>query len=413
MGSEDLSALVDEIRQASGAFERGDSAVNKRVDKLETSINELFRKTSRPGADWVADDDAAFARKSAIEMCRTRRALNTPKIDAGISDDYVPASNEIDDALLARKAIKKVFRTGEARLDHLEKKSLSSFSFGNNGFLLAPEMSNRVLSCLVDPTDVSGLVDHIQISAASVRFLIDNARMGVGAWACQSDCFANNPQPDLQAGLGEMEIKAETLRFVACATSDLLQDASFNVENWLFRKVSEGFRRVISDAILLGDGIGKPTGLLNPQSAVPICETAVSTAPGQFTWQDLVMLKWEIPMQWQAGANYFMNQRTAALLFSMSDTTGRPLLTTLPERQPGFMLAGSPIVIVSQMPDVAPGSTPVMYGNLKEAYLIADRRAVTMVVDPYTAGWCSLFKFEARLGGACTCSNAVRLLRIR
>jgi hypothetical protein len=32
---------------------------------------------------------------------------------------------------------------------------------------------------------------------------------------------------------------------------------------------------------------------------------------------------------------------------------------------PGFALAGSPIVIVSQLPDVMPGSTPVLFGNLK------------------------------------------------
>jgi phosphate uptake regulator len=73
MGSNsDLTALVDEIQQASGAFERGDSAVNKRVDKLENSINELYRKTSRPGAEYV-DDDSTFAHKSATEMCRIIR----------------------------------------------------------------------------------------------------------------------------------------------------------------------------------------------------------------------------------------------------------------------------------------------------------------------------------------------------
>jgi hypothetical protein len=71
MGSDsDLHALVDEIRQTSGAIERGDSAVKKRVDKLEKSINELYLKTSRPGAQFVADDDDALARKSATEMCR-------------------------------------------------------------------------------------------------------------------------------------------------------------------------------------------------------------------------------------------------------------------------------------------------------------------------------------------------------
>jgi hypothetical protein len=77
-------------------------------------------------------------------MCKTRRALNTPKIDAGISDDYTPASNEIDDALLARKAIKKVFRTGEARLDHLEKKSLSSFSLHKLSGILRGEAKQHL-----------------------------------------------------------------------------------------------------------------------------------------------------------------------------------------------------------------------------------------------------------------------------
>jgi HK97 family phage major capsid protein len=70
---------------------------------------------------------------------------------------------------------------------------------------------------------------------------------------------ANNPQPDLQEGLGEPEIKAEPIRFVTCATGDLLQDAAFDVETWLFRKVSEGIRATINEAPLIGDGVGKPS----------------------------------------------------------------------------------------------------------------------------------------------------------
>ena len=37
----------------------------------------------------------------------------------------------------------------------------------------------------------------------------------------------------------------------------------------------------------------------------------------------------------------------------------------------------------------------------------------TMVTDPYSAGFCTLFKFDCRIGGTVTCSNAARLLRIR
>jgi hypothetical protein len=82
------------------------------------------------------------------------------------------------------------------------------------------------------PDRPSGPVNRVNISAGSLQFLIDNARMGLGAWACEASCFANNPQPDLQEGLGTMEIKAETIRFVRCATSDSLEDAAFDTESW-------------------------------------------------------------------------------------------------------------------------------------------------------------------------------------
>jgi HK97 family phage major capsid protein len=64
------------------------------------------------------------------------------------------------------------------------------------------------------------------------------------------------------------------------------------------------------------------------------------------------------------------------------------------------------------MPDVATGATPIAYGNWKRAYVVVNRKGVTMQLDPYSAGFCSLFKFEARIGGAPVCPNAARLLRI-
>jgi hypothetical protein len=42
------------------------------------------------------------------------------------------------------------------------------------------------------------------------------------------------------------------------------------------------------------------------------------------------------------------------------------------------------------------------------------RKATTVLPDPYSGGgFCQLFRFEARVGGAVTCGNAARLLRIR
>jgi hypothetical protein len=37
-----------------------------------------------------------------------------------------------------------------------ERKALSAFSFGANQFILSPEMSNTVISCVFDETHVTG-----------------------------------------------------------------------------------------------------------------------------------------------------------------------------------------------------------------------------------------------------------------
>jgi HK97 family phage major capsid protein len=154
-------------------------------------------------------------------------------------------------------------------------------------------------------------------------------------------------------------------------------------------------------------------GILNPAAGIPIAETSDATPAGTFTWQDLVMLRWQVPMSLQGDGAYLMNQHTWALCSTMSDANGRPIMTVAPTEAAPFLLAGSPVVIANQLPDVAPGATPIAYGNWKQAYMVVNRKGVTMQSDPYSAGFCVLQKFEARVGGAVVCPNAARLLRVR
>jgi len=181
----------------------------------------------------------------------------------------------------------------------------------------------------------------------------------------------------------------------------------------MLNKVSWAFRNTVSDAVLLGDGQGKPLGFMNPVAGIPIFETGAATPAGQFAWQDVVMLKYEVPVQYHAGASYMMNQRSFGQMLTISDANGRPIMISTPTQDGQYTIAGSPVRIATQMPDVAPGATPVSFGNWKELYMIVNRKAVTLQQDPYTVGFCLLFKWEARVGGSIICPNAARLLRIR
>jgi predicted phage gp36 major capsid-like protein len=53
------------------------------------------------------------------------------------------------------------------------------------------------------------------------------------------------------------------------------------------------------------------------------------------------------------------------MLMTMSDAMARPLWSSLSGAEPGYTLAGSPIFIASQMPDVlpVPRRSPSAIGN--------------------------------------------------
>jgi len=107
-----------------------------------------------------------------------------------------------------------------------------------------------------------------------------------------------------------------------------------------------------------------------------------------------------------------MNARTFALLATMSDATGRSLILSSMQGQPGLSLFGSPIRIVSQMPDCAPGACPIAFGDWRRAYVIVRRSGPSMWVDNLSS-FCVKFFFEQRIGAGVKCPNSARLLRIR
>jgi len=152
--------------------------------------------------------------------------------------------------------------------------------------------------------------------------------------------------------------------------------------------------------------------VLDPRSKVPVCESTSMSPDGGVGWQDLIALKWNVPVQYHAGGRYIMNERTFGYLLTQSDGVGRPLMIANPQADGTFIINGSPISVATQMPDIAPGALPVAFGNWNQAYMVVYRKAVTMQQDPYSAGFCVLFKFESRVGGGVICPNAARLLRV-
>ena len=110
MAQESFADLVRELKELGAGIVAGDTKTNARIDVLQKALDVLTIRMNRPGAEGANDND--LERKDAVGLCRIRRSLTTPKIEAGLTDDYSPAASEVDAALMFRKALKIFGDTG-------------------------------------------------------------------------------------------------------------------------------------------------------------------------------------------------------------------------------------------------------------------------------------------------------------
>ena len=167
-----LANVAAMIRSASEGIEARD----KRIRALEQSVNDLLLKMGRPGG---GDFNAAGrdARESAIGLLEQKHCSVATKRDVSLPEQHFSEA-QIDEAKLAIAGIRSLMHStsiDQVPLD--QRKALSAFSFGSQGFLLAPEMSQTILSCLETTTDIAGLMNNVSISGPGIKFMVDN---GVG-----------------------------------------------------------------------------------------------------------------------------------------------------------------------------------------------------------------------------------------
>jgi hypothetical protein len=100
-----IADLVAEVRKAAADMAAGDDKHSARMDALEKSVNELYKRAQRPGAEYVPDN--IDERKSATEWCIVKHQMAAPKL----IDDYTPSHSEIENACSLEKVFGKCFVT--------------------------------------------------------------------------------------------------------------------------------------------------------------------------------------------------------------------------------------------------------------------------------------------------------------
>lgn len=191
---------------------------------------------------------------------------------------------------------------------------------------------------------------------------------------------------------------------------NLIEDSAFDIEGYLAKKLAEAAAIDEDRQFILGNGVGKPLGLL-PVAANSQGYTEVNSGSGSaLTWDGLIKVPFSVPAQYrQQNSTWLMNKNTLQAIALMKDANNNYLLTPyaqvggdLSSQNPiGHQLLGYPVLEDEDMPDIAANSYPILFGDLS-AYTIVDRLGMTVerYLDSQTARQNLIYYvMRRRLGG--------------
>ncbi len=324
------------------------------------------------------------------------------------------ASAELDGT--HQKAFDAYLRSGDddaLRGLVLEGKSMNTAVNSDGGYLVDPQTAETIKGVLSSTASIRAIANVVNVEASSFDVLVDQNDTGAG-WANETSSTAETGTPTIE----RISIPLYELNALPKISQRLLDDAAFDIEGWLAKRIADKFARAEASAFINGDGVDKPRGILD-HTQVEDSTWAWGSLGYVFTGvadnigdgDKLIDLVYALGAEYRAGASFVMNSKTAGALRKLKDNDGRHLWADgFAQAEPARLL-GYPVLIAEDMPDIGTGTVPIAFGDFGAGYTIAERPDLRVLRDPFSAKPHVLFYATKRVGGDVSDFAAIKLLK--
>lgn len=289
--------------------------------------------------------------------------------------------------------------------------AMSVGSDSDGGYLAPVELDRKINQAQMATSPMRRLAKVVSTSVGAYSTLWNDNQWGSG-WVGET---AARPLTT-NAHLSPLTFSSGEIYAQPTATQRLLDDAYLDVAAWLVESLRTEFSRQESIAFWSGDGVNKPTGLLqyitggaadgaHPGGNITVVDEAIGV-------DALIDFSYGLAAPYRQTSRWAMNSQTAAQLTKLKDADGNLVWRESTIVGQPATLFGRPVELDESLPGPDAGSIAIAFGSFVDAYLINDRIGVRVLRDPYTNKPFVNFYATKRVGGGLLDPNAVRLLRI-
>ncbi|EUD02312.1 phage major capsid protein, HK97 family [Providencia alcalifaciens RIMD 1656011] len=391
----DVSEVAQELK---GKFEEFTQKNDKRIDAIEAEKSKLSGQV-----------DTLNEKLTELDELKTN-------LEAELAAVKRPNGGTVNKDVAEHKtAFEQFVRKGkEEGLADLERKAMQVGSDPDGGFAVPEELDRNIISMLRDEVVMRQECNVVTVGSPSFKRLVNQGGSNSG-WVGEVDKRPETKTPKLAS----IEPVWGEIYGNPSATQTMLDDAFFDVEQFITGDLAIEFAEQEEAAFTNGDGIKKPKGLLAYGSDERAdkdrdwgkLQHLLLKKPTEVTADEIMKLIYTMRKVYRSGAKFMMNNNTLFQVRTLKDAQGNYLW------QPGLQL-GQPSALLGygiaeneQFSDVVAESTPIAFGNFKRCYTILDRMGVRMLRDPYTNKPFVHFYTTKRVGSMMVDSNAVKVLK--
>ncbi|MDO9581867.1 MAG: phage major capsid protein [Desulfomicrobium sp.] len=362
------------------------------ISALDLHEISVVAVPAHPGAQITSIKSNTLHEEVAVEPEDTQTPANAPQIDTKAFDEVKARLDKLEakgnrpgaPAIVQGAAETKAFVSFLKGTD-FDKKALT-IADDAPGYVLAPEeTSGEFIRNLVEFSPIRSIAD-VRTTGSHTILLPKRTGITNAVWVGETAARTGS-----EPTFDQMQIEVKELATFVDLSLRMLEDSS-NVEAEVRLALAQDFGAKEALSFVNGTTAVEPQGYMN---AAGIAETNNGHAT-TLSADALIRLMYAMPATYRSRGAWVMNGSTLATIRALKDGAGNYLWQPSYQAGQPETILGRPVVEAKDMPDLAAGATPIIFGDFKAGYRIYDRVALDVLPDLLTQRTVGLARFHAR-----------------
>lgn len=235
------------------------------------------------------------------------------------------------------------------------------------GYTVPDEFDRKLVEALEENNIFRGMATTIKTSSGTRKIPIAQDD-GEAQWIDEGEEI-----PESDTSFAQTTLSAYKMGTMIKISNELLNDSAFDLSSYIARRFGVRMGNAEEKAFIVGDGNGKPLGILDDAGA-QIGVTAA--AANKVTFDEIYQLYYSLKSPYRRKAQFLCNEDLILQLMTIKDNNGNYIWKPGLEASKPDTILGRPIKTSAYMPTLAAGNKALAFGDFSY-YWIADRQART------------------------------------